>query len=512
VAPDPVDLIVPAALDQAAAVALLEERLTLTAGRASVNDRVLLDSFDGRLREAGLRAERPAGRSATLLLHEPGAPVREARVPRARRHLTTELPQGALRERLEPVLEERALLPVVRVRSSVRTLAVLGAERKTVARIELEHPELVHEDGERVPLAARLSLRPVLGYDRAFERTLAVLRAELGLETAERPLYDAAVLAAGGRPEGISTKIRLDLPAGARTDAAAALVLGRLVEVAEANVAGTVEDLDPEFLHDLRVSIRRARSVLRELRAVHDPETRQHLRDELKWAQALTGPVRDLDVQLLEWPELASHIGDVRAAELEPLRALLARRRERERAKLARGLRGKRFRAALRAWEALAAEPVGQGPDADQPIEAVAGERIRKVLARMLKDGGKIDAGSKPEALHDLRKRGKELRYLLELFGSVFPDKAVTPLVAGLKDLQKVLGRFQDRAVQVETLRDMRHDLAAEPEGPAALIALGPVLDALLADQEAARDEFAAAFAEFERSASHKRVQKAFGS
>ena len=44
-APDPVDLIVPAALDQAAAVALLEERLTLSPGRASLNDLVLLDSF-----------------------------------------------------------------------------------------------------------------------------------------------------------------------------------------------------------------------------------------------------------------------------------------------------------------------------------------------------------------------------------------------------------------------------------------------------------------------------------
>ena len=65
--------------------------------------------------------------------------------------------------------------------------------------------------------------------------------------------------------------------------------------------------------------------------------------------------------------------------------------------------------------------------------------------------------------------------------------------------------------MQVETLRDMRHDLAVEPEGPAALIALGPVLDALLADQEAAREEFAAAFAEFEQAAGRKRVRKAFG-
>ena len=438
-APDPVDLIVPAGLDQAAALALLEERLELSAGRARTSDRVLLDSFDGRLRAAGLRAERPAGRSVTIVLKEPGAPAREARVPRARRHLAAELPDGALLERLAPVLEERALLPMVRVRSSMRTLAVLGADEKTVARIELEQPELVREGGERVALAARLSLRPVLGYDRAFDRTLAVLRDELGLDAAEHPLYDAAVLAAGGRPEGVPTKIRLALPAGVRTDAAAALVLGRLAEVAEANLAGTIDDVDPEFLHDLRVSIRRARSVLRELKDVHDPESRRHLRDELKWAQALTGPVRDLDVQLLEWPELSAHVGDVRAAELEPLRALLARRRDRERAKLVRGLRGKRFRATLRAWQALAAESAGSGPDAGRPIEAVAGKRVRTVLGRMLRD-----------------------------------------------------------------------ELATEPGGPAALMAAGAALDELVAEQQAAREEFADRFAAFADKQQRKLVRDAF--
>ena len=46
---------------------------------------------------------------------------------------------------------------------------------------------------------------------------------------------------------------------------------------------------------------------------------------------------------------------------------------------------------------------------------------------------------------------------------------------------------------------------------PLALIALGPVLDALLADQEAAREEFAEAFEEFELAAGDKRVRKAFG-
>jgi CHAD domain-containing protein len=511
VPPEPVDLTLPSTLDQAAAVALLAERLQLDAGRPRTHDRTLLDSFDGRLRAAGLRAERASGRSAPIELHEAGAPVRRADAPRARRHLAGELPPGAVRDRLAPVLEERALLPAVRVRSAVRPLAVLDAEQKTVVRLEVEHPELIGDGGRRVALAARVALRPVLGYDRAYARALAVLRDELGLEPAERTLYDDAVLAAGGRPDGVPTKLRPRLPRGMRTDAAAALVLHELAEVAEINLPGALEDLDPEFLHDVRVSIRRARSVLRELKQVHEPEARAHLRQELKWAQALTGPVRDLDVQLLEWPELATHVGEVRAAELEPLRALLERRRERERAALRRGLRGKRFRAALQAWHALAGEAAAPGRDAERPIEATAGERILKVRRRILRDGGRIDDDSPAEALHDLRKRGKELRYLLELFGSVFDAGAVDPLLAALKDLQKVLGRFQDRAVQIETLRDMRHDLAAEPEGPAALIALGPVLDALLADQEAAREEFAAAFADFAKAAGRKRSRKAFG-
>src|SRR5215217_2340223 len=87
VPPDPVDLLLPSTLDQAAAVALVSERLDVQAGRSRVHERTLLDSFDGRLRAAGLRAERAVGRGAPIELHEAGAPVRRAETPRAKRHL-----------------------------------------------------------------------------------------------------------------------------------------------------------------------------------------------------------------------------------------------------------------------------------------------------------------------------------------------------------------------------------------------------------------------------------------
>jgi CHAD domain-containing protein len=235
------------------------------------------------------------------------------------------------------------------------------------------------------------------------------------------------------------------------------------------------------------------------------------LRDELKWAQALTGPVRDLDVQLLEWHELVGPLPADRAAELAPLHAMLARRRARELVHLQRGLRGARFAAVLDGWRGLAAEPGAvAGPDAAVPIEILAAERIHRVYRRMVRDGRRIGDDSPPEALHDLRKRGKELRYLLELFGGPFPRPVVKPMVATLKDLQDALGRYQDRAVQTEMLRALRHDLAGEPDGPAALIALGSALELLTADQHAARGQFAERFAAFASAEQRALVRDAF--
>jgi CHAD domain-containing protein len=505
VPPEPIELILPPSLDPVATVALLGKRLELSPGRASSRDRVLLDSFDGRLRATGLRAEWVGGK---IVLYEPGAPVRTVSVPPARRYLVSDIPPGVVRDRVADVLGVRALLPRVRVRSEVVPVAVLDGDAKTVVRVSIERSSV--SGGEA--LAPRLLVRPVLGYENAYERVLQVARDRLGFVSADRSLYDAAVRAAGGKPAGIKSRPKISLPGDTRTDVAAQQVLHALADIAEANLPGAVEDLDSEFLHDLRTSIRRARSVLRELKGVHPVEARAHVRDELKWAQGLTGPVRDLDVQLLEWGSLTA---GARREDLDALRSVLERRRAAELTRLRRGLGSKRFAVALRGWRALADTPPPTGddpsrPHAATPIHQVAGARIRKVYRRMVRDGNAIGDGSPAEALHDLRKRGKELRYLLELFGASYPDDVVKPMVSTLKDLQDVLGHFQDRATQAAFLRGLADELAAEPGGPAALMALGSVLDVVDADQREARAEFAEAFRPFAASKQGKVVAKTF--
>ena len=503
------EFLLPAGSGEADVADRLAQRMTLDVRRPDIEERVLLDSVDGRLDAAGLRAYWTAG---ALVVIEEGMPPRRAEVAAAGRYLVPEVPPGPVRERLSGVLEERALLPLARVTVASRPLDVRNDDAKTVARLSFERVTVKADGGRTVSLAPRLRLKAVRGYEGAFERAERVVIEALQPEVPDRPVFAEAVAAAGGRPGGVSSKPRVELEKGMPAGQAAGLVLSRLADVAEANLAGTLDDLDTEFLHDLRVSIRRSRSVLRELKGAFPAGPLARVRAELRWAQAVTGPVRDLDVQLLEWDELASLVPADRAAGLAPLRRMLDARRRRELATLRRRLRSARFKAALEAWRDLASEQSGQaaGPLAAVPVEAIAGARIRHVHRRMVRDGRAIGADSPDEALHDLRKRGKELRYLLEFFGGLYPAKVVKPMVSALKDLQDVLGRFQDRSVQIEALRAEGDALAKVAGGPDALIALGSLIDALEADQREARAAFEGRFAAFASKEERATVKATF--
>jgi CHAD domain-containing protein len=183
---------------------------------------------------------------------------------------------------------------------------------------------------------------------------------------------------------------------------------------------------------------------------------------------------------------------------------------------MVRALRADDTRELLRDWSAfldgLVASPLGDRPDATAPIARVAGARIVKVYKRMVKMGSAIDDASPAEALHDLRKKGKELRYLLELFAtSVYPGEVVKPMVKSLKALQDVLGRHQDRAVQIATVRGMSNEVSALPGGSAALMAMGVLVERLDEDQHAARGELASVFKEFSSKSQRKLVKETFG-
>jgi CHAD domain-containing protein len=481
----------------ARAVERLAEALGAAAEPARTSTRTYYDTFDGRLRAADLALVHARGE---LRLGELAAEER-SRAPE--RLLVAELAPGPLREALAGVVEMRALLPAARVRSRERALRVLDGERKTVVRLRVETPSLAGNG--RAALRPRVHVLGVRGYDGALERVRRALEDDLGLTPAMATLYDEAVVASGGDPAGVSSKPAVQLTPGEPAGQAVAAVLRALEAVIAANLPGTLADLDTEFLHDLRVAVRRTRSVQREFQGVFPAARLERARRDFKRLQQITGAVRDLDVNLLEFDELAGPL----AAELEPLRGLLAARREAELRKMTRALRSAATRGALDRWSTLVGELDGE--DAGRPVEELSSHRIARVYRRMVQMGRAIDDSSPAEDLHDLRKKGKELRYLLELFGSLYPGEVTKPLVKALKALQDTLGRHQDREVQAAQLRELRDDLAAVAGGPAALMAVGLLVERLGADEAAARAEFGERFATFAGKDTRKQVKAAFG-
>jgi CHAD domain-containing protein len=484
-----------------------------------------------------------AGEVLLILRGRAGEPPMRAVAPRAPRYLVPELPAGPLRDRLAPVIDIRALLPIVEVHREELPAAVRNRDGKIVVRLSItrlsaqpargvpagDHHDGDHHDGddhgnsddgnahlpaaatglplrsatdEPVTLHTRVELSGVLGYPKAFARVQEALTSPpLSLPEAAESVVDEAVTALGGIPQGLAGKVEVGLRPGDRADVAALRILRSLAHVVESNLPGTLADYDTEFLHDLRVAVRKSRSVLRELKRVFDPDVRQVQADSLRWVQAITGPTRDLDVQLLEWDEVVGHLPDERRRQhLEPVRVLLQERRAEALAQLIETLEGDGFRQRWSAWRAFLAGDLGpedQRPDAALPVREVAARRIHTVYRRMVKMGEAIDDTSPAQALHDLRKRGKELRYLLELFGGLWPSSTIKPLVSRLKGLQDLLGLHQDREVQAIQLRTLAPDLTSVAGGAEAILAMGSLVDGLEHQQEMARHRFAEWFGPF---------------
>ena len=494
----------------------LGDHLQVTSADPRDSDRTYYDTFDGLLHAAGMSAAYEDG-ELVLVDRESGAVRARAHVVQpAQRLFAHDLEPGPLRDELLDVIEARALLPLARVHARRRALSVLDGERKTVVRMTLEEPALVDNHGRLSILRPRVRLAPVRGYDDELEQVKAALAGQLGLTAAEQPLADEAVRAAGREPQGISSKISVELQFGERTDVAAARVLRRLLDVIEANTDGTVRDIDSEFLHDYRVSVRRTRSVQRELKGAFAPEALAHFRAEFRWLQQVTGDSRDLDVYVVDFDVMRSLVPDSMRSDLDPLLEVLRGRRLAARRQMISELRSPRVATLLEGWGAFLDELPSldeiDRPDAARPIGEVAGARIVKVYGRMVKMGSAIDESSPAEDYHELRKRGKELRYLLELFGGpLYPEEVVKPMVKALKALQDVLGRHQDREVQVAMLSSLRDELVSVRGGVAALMATGALVARLREDELAARHEFAARFAAFSSKGQRKLVKATFG-
>ena len=475
--------------------------------------RTWYDTFDWRLHKANLTLQRiESGRSnaatpGRLVLASTGDATPDMTAPladggsaevRAAQPFDSLVPAGAMWSRLEPVVEMRALSTIVSLRTVVRTYRVLNEDEKTVARVVVEH-----EVGDPVGgIGCRVSVVACRGYDAEAAATAQTIVKVPGIAVTDQSMFAQAVSAIGRSPGDYSSKLDIALTAGMPTGYAIRRVMRALLDAAERNVPGVLADTDTEFLHDLRVAIRRGRSTLK-IEGIALPAAQADAAtDALKWLGDVTTPTRDLDVYVLGLDSLAAEVATPGwdASQLDPFRDFLATHRAKEQAALVRTLRTARAKRAFGAWAA-----VGTGGDSDDgpvgpPIASVARAAVARAFKRVIKAGGAISASSAPAQLHGLRKRCKELRYTLEIFAALHDPVAQRALIDDLKKLQDCLGEFQDTEVQQHAIRAFATQMLAESSHPAtveAVMAMGRLADRLGERQVLARNTFASLFERF---------------
>ena len=261
--------------------------------------RTFLDTFDGRISDAGLRLEVRERDGLELVVSGPGAVPAHLGVDSVPRFVG-DLPPGPFRARLAAIVDVRALLPIIRVTATRTRGAWCDRAGKTVATAIVDEDVRV-DDAHAIDLPAwMLEIDEMPGYDKRAGKARDVLE-RIGLERLDGDVLTLAAVASGVDLAGVSDSPTVPLDAAMPAVDGFRAVLANLADTIVANWQGTADQVDPEFLHDLRVAVRRTRSVVSQGKNVLPPTIVVQARERFAWLGGLTGPARDLDVYLIEW-------------------------------------------------------------------------------------------------------------------------------------------------------------------------------------------------------------------
>jgi CHAD domain-containing protein len=495
----------------------LRSDLTLGPSRTSRDEFTYFDTIDWRLHASGRKLSLQGQNDRTLLsLARVARTLVIAQKVEKVPSFASELPAGPVRSRLVPLVGVRRLHPVATVDLRSRQYSVLDDERKTVVRIVFEQARVKDPagSGELVELPETLHLLPVVGYRKAHAAVIASLAERTGLTPIDQDIATRALTALGAAPMPRSTGLEVQLDATAPIGAAFVALQRGLFEAMQINEPGIRADLDTEYLHDFRVSCRRTRLLHRIFRSVIRKSAFEALVPRIRWIRKVAGPTRDLDVQLLELAEEREVLGEKLDA-LLPLEALMREHRHAEWQKLVAVLESPEYAELQEVAAALLDFPeaaeVLEVARLGPPLGPWASKRIAKAARALIQLGRRIDDDSPDDEIHALRLSGKQLRYLLELFRSLYSELEMKVLIKELKRLQDNLGAFNDACVRVELLRGLASELSERgPDGTDALVAVGRLVERTEIRKQRERRAFARRFDRFDARKNRARLAHLF--
>jgi inorganic triphosphatase YgiF len=420
------------------------------------------------------------------------------------------VPDGPLRTQLAAVVLGRRLSPILisDVRRQLRDLTPAEeAIGDTLAEVALDTVQLHAPNGAASGATYHeVEIERRGGETRDLTAASRLLQERFGLIPSRASKFARGYAALYGA-ESLANRVADVAASDSVAIAARKVVTAQLARIRAAD-PGVRLGRAPEPVHEARVAARRLRAALRTFGEGFPPRLRQTLPDELRWIGQQLGAVRDLDVQLANVAWHAARRAPSGREPLEAFRHHLESERAVRRAELIASLDSPRYFRLLATLERFGAspEPRRRGADAVQPVAAVGRRAVKRVLRKMLKRGNEIGELPEAEALHDLRKRAKRLRYLLEALEPISGSPA-KKLRKKLVRLQDMLGRFNDAMVAATFVRAYRDRPAAAGDDDQRR-PLSALADGELRRAGAAQAEFHRAWRRFTGKATMRRRRK----
>jgi len=238
--------------------------------------------------------------------------------------------------------------------------------------------------------------------------------------------------------------IRPSLTAGATAAQAFAANLAAAAEQVNANVPGFLASRNPEYLHQLRIGLRRMRSTLRAFRCLARRRPSSAFDTKLRSTLRTLGVARDWD---------AFGESDVPM----PLRRAARGSRAQALRKARAAVRHKRFKSlpgGVLRWAAT--EPWRKSADPRELIGSFGARALKRLHSELSDCAAGIDWAD-GERRHRVRIRAKRLRYGLDCFASGFAPESIERFTHRLHALQEVLGELNDCRVQRGLLRKVAY-------------------------------------------------------
>jgi inorganic triphosphatase YgiF len=217
----------------------------------------------------------------------------------------------------------------------------------------------------------------------------------------------------------------------------------------------------PDGVHQMRVAVRRLRSVVATFRRMLPPQQYEWVSHELRWMANVLGPARNWDVFS------SSLLAPVKNAvlsepDLDKLCRICEQERQSAHEKANVAIRSSQYTAALlklSRWFASCSwrnQPVSQQSALlVASIEDVAPNLIERRYKKAMKAANRFDQLTLQQR-HEFRISIKKLRYTIEFFRDLFDNDQVSEFVGRLKPLQDDMGYANDVRVAHELLASLQ--------------------------------------------------------